>query len=115
VGVRLAALPDDAPPRTRLEADRTALQAEAEKLRSQLSKLRGISENFLTDILSDANGISFHRFQIAAWTLVLSVIFAVGVWQNLTMPTFNTTLMGLLGLSAGTYLGLKIPEPVVPK
>jgi hypothetical protein len=30
------------------------------------------------------------------------------------MPTFNTTLMGMLGLSAGTYLGLKIPEATTP-
>ena len=74
----------------------------------------GQSECLITDILSDANGISFHRFQIASWTLVLSIIFVVDVWQNLAMPTFNTTLMGMLGLSAGTYLGLKIPEPTTP-
>jgi hypothetical protein len=30
------------------------------------------------------------------------------------MPEFNQTLMGLLGLSAGTYLGLKIPEAATP-
>lgn len=38
----------------------------------------------------------------------------VEVYQSLAMPTFNTTLMGMLGLSAGTYLGLKIPEPTTP-
>jgi hypothetical protein len=26
------------------------------------------------------------------------------------MPVFDTTLLGLMGLSAGTYVGLKIPE-----
>ena len=78
-------------------------------------KLVGNSEGFLIDILSDANGISFHRFQMFAWTFVLSIIFIKEVYENLAMPTFNTTLMGLLGLSAGTYLGLKIPEPTVPK
>ena len=66
--------------------------------------------SLLTDILSDANGISFHRFQMAAWTLVLGIIFISSVYYNLAMPVFDTTLMGLLGLSAGTYLGLKIPE-----
>ncbi|AIQ93145.1 protein of unassigned function [Methylobacterium oryzae CBMB20] len=36
-------------------------------------------------------------------------------YRELMMPVFDTTLIGLLGLSAGTYLGLKIPEPAVPK
>ena len=31
------------------------------------------------------------------------------------MPVFSATLLGLMGLSAGTYLGLKIPELTVPK
>jgi hypothetical protein len=57
----------------------------------------------------------FHRFQMATWTLVLSLVFIKGVYENLAMPEFNTTLMGLLGLSAGTYLGLKIPEASAPK
>ena len=55
--------------------------------------------------------MNFHRFQLAVWTLVLSIIFIKDVYLTLAMPTFNATLMGLLGLSAGTYLGLKIPEP----
>jgi hypothetical protein len=55
--------------------------------------------------------VNFHRFQLAVWTLVLSIIFIKDVYLTLAMPTFNATLMGLLGLSAGTYLGLKIPEP----
>jgi hypothetical protein len=82
--------------------------------RSLYRKLTHQSEHFITDILSDANGINFHRFQIAAWTLVLSIIFIRDVYENLAMPIFDTTLMGLLGLSAATYLGLKIPEPTVP-
>jgi hypothetical protein len=52
---------------------------------------------------------------IAVWTVVLSIVFIKQVYENLAMPEFNTTLMGLLGLSAGTYLGLKIPEPTSPK
>jgi hypothetical protein len=88
--------------------------AERQQQQSAYCKLTRQSEDFLTDILSDANGVSFHRFQMAAWTLVLSVIFIKEVYENLAMPTFNTTLMGLLGLSAGTYLGLKIPEATSP-
>jgi len=72
------------------------------------------NENFLTDILSDENGISFHRFQIVAWSLVLGVIFVHFVWTTLSLPTFGNTLLGLMGISAGTYLGFKFPEQKTP-
>jgi hypothetical protein len=68
------------------------------------------SSGFLRDILSDSSGYSFHRFQIFAWTLVLGIIFVSSVYNNLTMPEFSTTLLGLMGLSAGTYIGFKFPE-----
>src|SRR5262249_46285380 len=65
------------------------------------------------DIISDANGVNFHRFQMAAWTVVLAFIFAVAVTRVLSMPDFDGTLLALQGLSAGTYLGLKVSEPKV--
>jgi hypothetical protein len=70
----------------------------------------GISAGFLRDILTDASGYSFHRFQIFAWTLVLGVIFVSSVYNELTMPEFSTTLLGLMGISSGTYIGFKFPE-----
>jgi len=70
-----------------------------------------VNEYWWVDILSDANGVSFHRFQIAVWSLVLGIIFVVAVYQSLAMPTFSGALLSLMGISAGTYLGLKIPEP----
>jgi hypothetical protein len=68
------------------------------------------STSFFDDLLSDANGYSFHRFQIFAWTIVLGILFVRAVWAELAMPQFNETLLGLLGVSAGTYLGFKFPE-----
>lgn len=65
------------------------------------------------DIISDANGVNFHRFQMAAWTVVLAFIFVVAVTRVLAMPDFDGTLLALQGLSAGTFLGLKITEPKV--
>jgi hypothetical protein len=65
------------------------------------------TEHWWLDILSDVSGVSFHRFQMVAWTLVLGVIFVHDVYVDLAMPTFNATLLGLLGISSGTYLGLK--------
>jgi len=69
-----------------------------------------VSGGFLRDILSDKSGYSFHRFQIFAWTIVLGVIFISSVYNSLTMPEFSTTLLGLMGISSGTYIGFKFPE-----
>jgi hypothetical protein len=70
----------------------------------------GVSKGFLRDILSDATGYSFHRFQIFAWTIVLGIMFVSSVYNNLTMPEFSATLLGLMGISSGTYIGFKFPE-----
>ena len=55
-------------------------------------------------------GVGFHRFQMAVWTLVFGIIFVRSVYRELAMPNFDTTLLGLMGLSSGTYIGFKIPE-----
>src|SRR6266542_3344622 len=68
------------------------------------------SEGFLRDVLSDPTGISLHRFQMFAWTLILGVIFIASVYKSLEMPQFSATLLGLMGISSGTYLGFKVPE-----
>jgi hypothetical protein len=63
---------------------------------------------FLTDLLSEDNKtVTFHRFQILVWTLVLGVVFVSGVLTRLAMPTFSPTLLLLMGISSGTYLGFK--------
>lgn len=82
---------------------------------SQLHKLTRESEGFFKDVLSDANGVSLHRFQIAAWTLVLGIVFVMQVFRDLSMPQFDDTLLGLMGLSAATFVAMKTTEPVVPK
>lgn len=69
------------------------------------------SQGFMLDILSDAGGgVSIHRFQMFAWTLILGVIFVASVYKDLSMPEFSATLLGLMGISSGTYLGFKVPE-----
>lgn len=69
---------------------------------------RGLVIDLLTD--SQGGGISFHRFQMLVWTLVLSILFVHSVWYRLSMPEFSGTLLALMGISSGTYLGFKIPE-----
>jgi hypothetical protein len=106
----VVAAPQDAAAAARLQA----LIAERAQRSSELKKARNQSENLLLDILSDASGVSFHRFQIAAWSLVLGVIFLYQVYRELAMPNFDASLLALMGISSGTYLGMKLPEPRVP-
>jgi hypothetical protein len=66
--------------------------------------------SFFKDILSDENGVSLHRFQIMAWTLVLGLYFVFEVLSKFEMPTLSTELLTLVGISNSTYLGFKFPE-----
>jgi hypothetical protein len=68
------------------------------------------SENFLKDILTDVDGVSLHRFQAAAWTAILGIIFVVEVIIHQAIPDFDALTLTLLGISGGTYLGFKVPE-----
>jgi len=65
------------------------------------------SRGFFQDILSDEHGISLARVQITAWTVVFGIIFARSVYQDLAMPQFDATLLGLMGISNGTHIGFK--------
>jgi hypothetical protein len=100
-----------APAQAQAMADMEELRLE--KL-SLYRKLTNQSESFLLDILSDNGGVNFHRFQALAWTVVLGIVFVGQVYRDLAMPQFNETLLGLMGISSGTYLGMKIPEGAAP-
>ena len=90
--------------RTRLAQVNQQIQA------STPAAAAGVSRGFISDILSDSTGYSFHRFQIFAWTIVLGIMFISSVYNRLTMPEFSATLLGLMGISSGTYIGFKFPE-----
>jgi hypothetical protein len=63
------------------------------------------------DLISDDNGIiALDRLQIVVWTLVLSGIFLSSVIWDLLMPEFNATLLTLMGISSGTYIGFQLPQ-----
>ena len=64
----------------------------------------------MSDLLAENAVFSFQRFQIFVWTIVLGIMFVANVYNELAMPQFSATLLGLLGISAGTYVGFKIPE-----
>jgi hypothetical protein len=66
---------------------------------------------FLYDLLSDRDTVGFHRFQLLVWNIILGFVFLWETWSDFTMPEFNSTLLALLGLSAATFVGMKMtPE-----
>jgi len=91
-------------------AEKSAKLADIDAQITQIEASRSapVSAGFISDILSDAGGISFHRFQMLAWTAILGLVFIYSVWERLAMPEFSATL--LLGISAGSYRGFKVPE-----
>ncbi len=91
-----------------------AANADVAEKQLKLNAARNQTESFFVDILSDADGVSFHRFQAAAWTVVLGITFGCMVWRNLEMPAFNEYLLALMGISSGTYLWAKTTEAKVP-
>jgi hypothetical protein len=85
------------------------------KIKSEIDDLskplpRTTSNGFWRDICDDGNGLSFHRLQVVIWTGVLGVVFVVSVLDAMSMPEFSETLLILLGISNGIYLGFKFPE-----
>ena len=89
--------------------DSSANSSSAEKT-GAVADANAVSRGFLRDVLDDGSGISFHRFQMFVWTLILGFIFVGSVYKGLAMPQFSATLLGLMGVSSGTYLGFKFPE-----
>ena len=79
------------------------------------------SDNFILDILSDAGGVSIHRFQMAAFNVSFGVWFLIYVYSNLSisaidliMPVISNNNLVLLGLSSSTYAALKTNENKTP-
>jgi hypothetical protein len=85
-------------------------QAESDLNQLTTSPDQAKTKGFLTDIMSDENGISIHRFQMVGWTIILTFVLVYGVRTNLTMPEFSETLLTLMGISSGTYVTLRVPE-----
>ena len=70
-----------------------------------------VSQGFFYDILSDASGISIHRFQHLIWTIVAMIIFCCRAAKDIcALPGFDSTILALTGISSAAYLGLKLNE-----
>lgn len=71
------------------------------------------SKGWLLDILSDERGVSVHRVQQVAFTLVAGYFFVRSVWKKLELPEWDSQQLLLLLISSATYLGLKTKEQPV--
>jgi hypothetical protein len=94
--------------------DDPAMPALKSQLTSLAEKMNDLVPNvfscgFINDILSDNYGINFHRFQVFVWTLFFGTVFLISAFSTLTLRDFDSTWLALMGISSGTYLGLKIP------
>jgi hypothetical protein len=67
-------------------------------------RLRSVREDLLTE---EGGTYDFQRFQVLAWTLILGLAFVVKVFSDRVMPTFDTNVLLLMGISSGAYLTFK--------
>jgi hypothetical protein len=71
------------------------------------------SQGFFLDILSDDNGVSLHRFQNLAWTIIAMTVYLYKVSEvsgGCQLPELSDTLLALTGISSATYLVMKTQE-----
>ncbi len=71
-----------------------------------------LTKGWWRDVVAGEEGVlAFDRLQIVVWTVFLSGIFLSSVLQELSLPDFGGTLLTLMGISAGTYLGFQLRRP----
>ena len=95
-----------------------AVTSDVARLKGELKRWRAQHwGQLLLDLLSEQDVsmgenrvVTFHRFQIVVWTLILGVVFVSEVLTKLAMPVFDNTLLTLMGISSGTYLGFKVSK-----
>ena len=90
-----------------LQSELNERTARLAAVNNQLTSVRNslapmAAQGIANDLLTDANGAALHRFQLAAWTLVLAIIFLHRVYTDLAMPELDGTLLALMGISNGT-------------
>lgn len=99
--------------RAALERTRAERELDRAKLVQRSAEMATVfrSNGFLRDLVTnDSGAVALDRVQIIVWTAVLAYIFVESVVWNLTMPEFSGTLLALMGISSGTYIGFQLPQ-----
>jgi hypothetical protein len=87
-------------------ATASAIDKDKEKTGATVAKTDGV----FPDLLSSQGGADLHRVQFGLWSVVLMIVFCITTYDTLAMPDFNTSLLGLMGISSAAYAAMKIPE-----
>jgi hypothetical protein len=75
--------------------------------RSARSRSRGL----LHDLIADAHGeVALGRFQAVVWTAVIGGVFIHGVLSTGAVTDLDASLVALMGMTAGAYVGLKAAD-----
>jgi hypothetical protein len=69
------------------------------------------SEGFFHDILSDRSSINIQRLQNVLFNILFGLIFLQKTISSNLLPDFDNNILLMMGISAGTYAGLKATEP----
>ncbi|UOE47327.1 hypothetical protein MTO98_23250 [Mucilaginibacter sp. SMC90] len=69
------------------------------------------SEGFFHDILSDRSSINIQRLQNVLFNVLFGLIFIQKTVSSNLLPDFDNNILLMMGISAGTYAGLKATEP----
>ncbi|MBB3979360.1 hypothetical protein GGQ64_004600 [Rhizobium azooxidifex] len=68
------------------------------------------SRGFTNDVLSVDGAPQLQRIQAVAWTLILGALFVWITARDFRLPAFDPTLLLMMGLVSGFYLGFKFQE-----
>jgi hypothetical protein len=96
-----------------LQARKEVRQRERDHLTLSLTGISPVtpSAGFWKDLATDDRGaVALDRLQMVVWTILLGGLFLHSVLVYVTMPDFSTTLLALMGVSSGTYIGFKMPQ-----
>lgn len=69
------------------------------------------SEGFFHDILSDRSSINIQRLQNVMFNVLFGLIFIQRTISSNLLADFDNNILLMMGISAGTYAGLKATEP----
>ncbi|MDI1256412.1 MAG: hypothetical protein PSV16_09935 [Flavobacterium sp.] len=66
--------------------------------------------HFFSNILSDGNGISVHRFQAFVFNIIFGCMFLNDFFPDCNFIEFNPNELALMGVSSAAYISLKATE-----